>query len=259
MTSRGSTPPQRVPSSTELLPVTAIVIVLLLAAAPLSSESSPQLVLPGVFHADEVAVENGSTWLAVVPQHGHGFVIEEATVVVETVHDPIIDGEGEMTGVQVSAPSCFRTPLFLVRGVDAIQTGWFDTTYGTPIPLKINEPFPIKVSSQRRYALLVDCDPNAPTTVDNFVECPLVLVHELSHQVLTTFSVYAPPDGDLGFASEAVPQLLWAGDIDRDGKLDLLLDLTNHYNASAPTLFLSSGAGEGELVAEIASLFITGC
>ena len=94
--------------------------------------------------------------------------------------------------------------------------------------------------------------PNAPTTVDNFVECPLVLVHELSRQVLTTFSVYDPPGGDLSIGDEAVPQILWAGDIDRDGKLDLLLDLTDHYNVSIPTLFLSSEAAEDELVAEVA-------
>lgn len=239
--------------------VAAIVIVLSLAAASLFSGSRPQLLLPGMFHGGEVVVENGSTWLAVVPQRNHGFVIEEAEVVVETVYDPIVDAEGEMTGLMVSAPSCFRTPLFLVRGIDSIQTGFFDTASSVQLPLKINEPFPIKVFSQRRYALLIEYDPNAPTTVDNFVECPLVLVHELSRQVLTTFSVYAPPGGDLSIGDEAVPQHLWSGDIDRDGKLDLLLDLTNHYNVTKPTLFLSSEAGEDELVAEVASLVITGC
>ena len=40
-------------------------------------------------------------------------------------------------------------------------------------------------------------------------------------------------------AMDGLPTLLWAGDLDRDGKLDLLMDLTNHYNASEYTLFLS--------------------
>ena len=41
---------------------------------------------------------------------------------------------------------------------------------------------------------------------------------------------------------DASPRLLFAGDIDRDGKLDLIVDTTDHYNKSRPTLFLSSPA-----------------
>jgi hypothetical protein len=259
MTSRGLNSFHRFPGWRWSLLSATIVIAFSFAATPLFSDSKPQLLMPGMFHGGEVTVENGSTWLAVVPQPGHGFVIEEVSVVVETVFDPIVDAEGETTGLLVSAPSCLRTPLFLIRETDAIQTGSFDTSYSGPIRLEINEPFPIKVFSQRRYALLIECDPNASRTVDNFVECPLVLEHELIRQKLTTFTVYVPPDGDPSITSEAVPQLWWAGDIDRDGKLDLLLDLSNHYNASRPTLFLSSEAGEDELVGEAASLVITGC
>jgi hypothetical protein len=237
----------------------AIVIVLSIAVARLSAGADPQIVLPGIYHAGEAMVENGSTWIAIVPRLGGGLRIEEATVEVERVHDPIVDNEGEMTGLRVSAPTCLRAPLFLVRGTEAIQTGFFDTSFASPHPLEINGSFPITVFSQRRYALVIDCEPDAPASGDNFRECPLVLVHERSRQVLATFTVWAPPDMDLSIASEAVPQLLWAGDIDRDGKLDLLLDLTNHYNVSEPTLFLSSGAGEGELVVEFASLHLTGC
>jgi hypothetical protein len=239
--------------------VAAITAILVVAATPLLSGPSSRLLLPGTFHGGEVVVENGSTWLAVVPQLNHGYVIEEAEVVVETVFDPIVDAEGEVSGVQISAPSCLRTPLFLVRGMDAIQTGFFDTSVSDPTRIRINEPFPITVFSRRHYALIIEYDPEVPTTVDNFVECPLVLVHELGRQVLATFTIHAPPEGDLSFASEAVPMILWAGDIDRDGKLDLLLDLTNHYNVSAPAFFLSTAAGDDQLVAEVASLHITGC
>ena len=48
--------------------------------------------------------------------------------------------------------------------------------------------------------------------------------------------------------------LLWAGDLDRDGRLDLLLDLSEHYNMSLPTLFLSSAAADSDLVAPVARL-----
>ena len=186
-------------------------------------------------------------------------MIEEAAVVVEAVHDPIADVEGEMTGVRISAPSCFRTPLFLVRGVDAIQTGFFETTHDEPLPLVINQPLPITVFSRRHYALLVTCESAASDSGDTLVECPLVLVHDRTEQLLAVFTALISAEGGSSFADDAAPRLLWAGDIDRDLELDLLLDLTNHYNVKAPTLFLSSEASEGELVAEVASLFLTGC
>jgi hypothetical protein len=54
-------------------------------------------------------------------------------------------------------------------------------------------------------------------------------------------------------------QLLWAGDLDGDGKLDLLLNLSAHYNVSARRLFLSSAARQGEAVREVAVFETTGC
>ena len=36
-----------------------------------------------------------------------------------------------------------------------------------------------------------------------------------------------------------VPQVLFAGDLDRDGKLDLLVSTATHYNVGETTLFLS--------------------
>lgn len=259
MNGRISGPPKRRPSPGVSAWLTAVAIAVSITAPDPSAASDPQILLPGTYHAGEVVVENGSTWLAIVPRLGGGLRIEEATVAVESVHDPIIDNEGETTGLRVSAPSCMRTPLFLVRGADRIQTGFFDTSFAASHPLGINEPFPITVFSRRHYALVIECDPAAQVSADGFVECPLVLHHELSRQELTTFTVWAPPDEDPTFAGEAVPQLLWAGDIDRDGKLDLLLDLTNHSNVSEPTLFLSSDAGEEDLVAAFASLHLTGC
>ena len=55
-----------------------------------------------------------------------------------------------------------------------------------------------------------------------------------------------------GCCNDAYPTLLWAGDMDRDGKIDLLLDITNHYASSNYVLFLSSAADASHLVTEVA-------
>jgi hypothetical protein len=44
----------------------------------------------------------------------------------------------------------------------------------------------------------------------------------------------------------------WAGDLDRDGRLDMLVTFSHKYSYHPRQLFLSSGAPPGELVAEVA-------
>lgn len=47
------------------------------------------------------------------------------------------------------------------------------------------------------------------------------------------------------------PELLWAGDLDGDGKLDFLLRSFLAYCSPTTTLYLSTYAGEGELVKDV--------
>ena len=54
-------------------------------------------------------------------------------------------------------------------------------------------------------------------------------------------------------------ELIWAGDLDGDGKLDLYIDLSDHYNVMGKTLFLSSKRQPGKLVERIAQFLTVGC
>jgi hypothetical protein len=53
--------------------------------------------------------------------------------------------------------------------------------------------------------------------------------------------------------------LRWAGDLDGDGKVDLLLTAGTHYSVTVTRLFLSSKAKKGELVREVAKYESSGC
>ena len=53
--------------------------------------------------------------------------------------------------------------------------------------------------------------------------------------------------------------LEWVGDLNRDGKPDLYLDLYIHDNAIYKNLFLSSEAEKGKLVKKITTFTTTGC
>lgn len=60
-------------------------------------------------------------------------------------------------------------------------------------------------------------------------------------------------------ADSSFPSLLWAGDLDGDGKLDLIMDTTDNYNVRNVTLFLSTKAKPGKLVEKVVSHESTGC
>lgn len=65
---------------------------------------------------------------------------------------------------------------------------------------------------------------------------------------------------DLAGKGEAHPgtwAILWAGDLDRDGRPDFYLNASTHYASSERSLFLSGAAGPGELVRRVAGFAIT--
>ena len=64
-----------------------------------------------------------------------------------------------------------------------------------------------------------------------------------------TQEVYTPEAEACGEAHFAVH---WAGDLDRDGRLDFVATFSPKYSSHPRQLFLSSAAGPGELVAEVA-------
>jgi hypothetical protein len=218
---------------------------------------APQILLTGTFHGNEVRAHSGDKWLALVPS-GEGCALEETLIHIEYVRDELQDEDGEATGKMVSIHSD-KKPLLLVRGVQGLTPGKVETAFPKTLNLEVNRMIPLKLSHGPIHELMVVCDETTPLTVDNFRGCPLILSNKYKSQVIGNFQVCFAPNSKPVIASDAGPSLIWAGDIDRDGALDLLLDLSNHYNISALTLFLSSGTQSDELVVKVAEFIIYGC
>ncbi len=60
-----------------------------------------------------------------------------------------------------------------------------------------------------------------------------------------------------GSADDALFEVVWAGDLDSDGKLDLLVNFSRKYTEHPYRLLLSSKVSPGQLVGE-AAMFLTG-
>jgi hypothetical protein len=84
---------------------------------------------------------------------------------------------------------------------------------------------------------------------DDMAGTSLELVSNDITQVL-----YSAPEG----ASEPAWKVLWAGDLDGDGKPDLYVQVGDSYNVSERILFVSSKAATGELVGKFAAFRTVG-
>ena len=237
------------------LPIGLLIVVALVGMGEAAAQ--PALLLPGSYHGEEVAAASGSTWWALV-QGETGWALEEVELTVEQEFDPLIDDEGSASGKRISV-STDAPVVALVRGVSGLLGGAVPTTRTSLANLRPESPasFRLGVGDPWSLSLVLDRDPRDVEGATP--DCRLILTRGGVEQTLAEYRYCSTRNGQLMVGNEASITLHWAGDMDRDGRLDLLIDLTDHYNVSKPTLFLSSKAGQGKLVGKVAEHVSVGC
>ncbi|MGY4515007.1 hypothetical protein [Lysobacter sp. HA18] len=202
----------------------------------------------GVQHDGESFVRDGEQWLALQVTPARSALVT-TNARVQRVRDVLVDDDGTRSAHDVS--SRVHDTQMLLRGPGLhsgpVATAW---TGVAPAPLS-SGPLLLKLRGAT-YRLQLDCIANAPT-------CSVVLQGGAGRQVLFELPAGRYDDGTVMLGDDATPSLLFAGDLDHDGRLDLILDTTDHYNVSEPTLYLSSGAEPHALVRKVASHSSTGC
>lgn len=228
---------------------------LLAAAGVVAEEKLPgAMVIDGSWHGDEVKAQDGETWLGLVEEES-GFALREVKIAVTIVEDEVVDVPPAKTGKKISVPKGIE-PLVMLRNLPQLKVGPVATAEIVDRDFNAGKATGIYFDGMM-YELVIQCDKSAQGK--KLADCPLQLVGSSSKQSLTNYPIYHPGTAQQSMASEAFPQVFWAGDLDGDGHLDLVLDLTDHYNVSAPTLLLSSPAKAGELVRPVAEFRTTGC
>lgn len=198
-----------------------------------------QLALPGQYHGNEMPIPvapGQESWLGLY-NSPTGLIWKSTAPAFQPSIDPVLDAPGQETGVEINVPG--DPPLLLVRGVPALQPGSVRT-----LPLA-NQP----LGPGAHVVLEGGFSLDAAINEEGVYELKLMDA-QLTSQILCSHDV---------LYDETVPTLVLAGDLDRDGHLDLLIDTSNHYNLSRLTLYLSSSATGGEWVAPVAVLQTTGC
>ncbi len=208
----------------------------------------PEVLLPGSYHADEVSAVTGPGWLALLVEPASALVPGELKIT--TVYDPVLDpAKGPFSGKQVSVePS--QGAVVLLKGAvfeaGPLSAATVAGEYGGLTP-KI-----IVLDNQRHFLQL---DGNC---LEGATQCEWIFSDGSTRQVVGRLNGWVQ---NAAFVSEGGNTgLLWAGDLDRDGRLDLIIDVSDHYNAVAQVrVLLSSAAADGELLGEVASFSAVGC
>jgi hypothetical protein len=203
------------------------------------------------FHGDEVNAAAGQTWLGLFTS-GNGFYLRRTKIAVSMVNDPIADDENEQTGKSVATDIRDKS-VFLLKRADFLREGPIKTVFFAP---DINESTTelangtIKKFSfgGKSYELMVAND----VSKEKFLGSGAKLLLKSGDKVQMLRDLKEGCD-------DCYWNLYWVGDLDRDGKLDFYLDLSNHYNVTDKRLFLSSRAKTGELVGYVANFSTVGC
>jgi len=230
-------------------------VVISLALPSPSQTRHARVIETGQFHGYEIHARTGERWLGLFVT-GRWSVLRYSTIKVTKVFDDITDyGTRQKTGKRVGVNSP-RQPLLLASHATVLTPGPVRTAF------KMKEgdysqgldQFPLTLRlGHRSYVLkVVAPDQKAQPCPDiNFPkDARLVLISGRSQQVLYILDVCG---------NDPNWYLVWAGDLDRDGKLDLYVNVTQHYDLSERKLFLSSPARRGKLVREVGSFDTGGC
>jgi hypothetical protein len=233
-------------------------LLLIIAAVTFSGNpenSTFEILAPGSFHGDDVySGASGEIWFGVF-ETASGYEMRQAEMIVEDAIDPYIDVDEDRTARLIYAADAVIDPQYdwdyetdRWSSGDADRIMFFLRPAGSVF--HVGPLYPVLVDSP-------DIPPDTTIELGNsgllLVAMPkgLYLVDGSTSQRLS--SVYPNSCG------EAV-SVIWAGDLDGDGRIDLVLDDQPHYAYRVfYRLFLSGEAEPGKLVKEVASFSAGSC
>ncbi|BDU77796.1 hypothetical protein [Mesoterricola sediminis] len=237
----------------------AVVLCVFLSAQSPYSRKVGDLLLTGEWHGSEVHGKTGERWFALLSGTDRSDVVRKATLKIDAVVDGMVDEGSQKTGKRVSIIENLGSPLFLFRKVPKVAAHLAERVSGE-ISLTPNSPVDLSMKNGKTYTLTLECPPPIPQGDYDKTSAKLVLRIGGRMQVLAEYENAWFHDGKfVGVGSEGEIRLLWAGDLNSDGNIDLLIDLTDHYNVSLPTLFIGISQGKGLIVTRAAQMKTTGC
>ena len=197
----------------------------------------------GPLHESEVIGKTGELWF--------GLYSDSLTFELRESRVTITDSQtvGGLYDRFVTTDQAAK-PLFLLRGVNGLSNRPVLTVLATPTFIHPAESKSMQFGESTYYSVAAFGQAVDETVDVVITDYTIRLRKGRQSQIIASFK---------WIGSDKHPTILWVGDLDGDARLDLLMDSSTHYNLITYTLFLSSVAGNGNLVEQVASFTRGGC
>lgn len=207
-----------------------------------------------VYHNDEVKKEwQNKKWYALV-KTGNRCAIQEANISIQPGYDVIVDDDtSQKTGWEVRT-DIVDTAIIHLSGIANIQEGIINDVQLPVEFVKVGDTttFNFEGISYKLYASGL----NRNNNVDDFMNV-------VNYKMYLETTIDSKRIAQVIFAAskfdDAFPSIIFIGDIDKDGKPDILLNAVWHYNEFVPALYLSGERQEGQILQLVAIHSSVGC
>lgn len=217
---------------------TSLILLVMLVTAASARAAAVELLAPGEALGDATMVGR-SRWLGLYVD-GRVFELRSVDVEIEAFDGDVAGGS---VAVGVTVPDS-PVPLLLLRG-GSIAAGSVPTAFAGLAAIPRGGSISLDLDGESSTLLveaakgLAEDDVPARMVLIRGREEQVIAVADDSDEIYPAFGVYL--DGLL-------PRLVWAGDLDGDRRLDLVLEAITSEGNRILSLYLSSEARGGELV-----------
>lgn len=222
---------------------------------PVDSTFTTKVLRIGTFHGDEVGENTDRlTWFGLF-KNKNGYFLKRTKIKVLEVYDPIVDeNENEKTGREVQTNNN-DTCLILIEPLPYLTERTIQSLKLPKDNIYPNDTVLFKYSGIEYKIFATGGKKKVQETPEWFDvwNYKLYVTATIKGKVHKSLLVAQPKFDD------QMINVIFAGDIDGDGILDLIIDVSGHYNSSSPTIYLSRPAKQGEVVKPIGGHTSVGC
>lgn len=202
------------------------------------------------FHNDEVDPNlEKKTWFGLF-KNKDNYTLSETKVSIKRANDPILDiNEDEKTGWEVSS-SAKDTCVVLIEKLPYLENR---DIISVKLPESIYPEDNFKFSFNGIEYVLSGIGEKKGSDWIEVSNYKLYLTSKVNRKQVTELLV-----AEKSFDDQMI-KIIFAGDIDGDSKLDLIIDTSYHYNLSRPTIYLSKPAEKGKIIKPMGVFKYVGC
>ncbi len=191
-----------------------------------------QILFPHLYFGNEIDLSlQNRDWIGLYNEENQ-FSLKPAEVTITLARHDMTDDEGEKTGKLVNAIP--EKPFMLISGLDRTISGSTQHSGLHNISLSPGDTISFNLH-EKNYQIIADGETNELGYIKQY---QVFLQSEYRQQLI----------GESDFLDDTAFRILWAGDLDGDQELDLLMDLSYKYSFGLFSLFLSSKKQDGQLL-----------